>query len=129
MDKDYVLASEIASDGTLSGSLEGPANAMQTQSGAGGALGAFDTGLNLYMFAVNMGGNAQDYYTGRFYYTKIWEWDATANAYRLTRDLKPCVKDGNVMFFDEESQTMFRPYPAIPAEGNTSKNGFMIIVK
>ena len=64
--KDYTLSSEIASNGTLNGSLVGDTMAMQTQSGAGGALGAFDTGLGLYMFAVNMGGNAQDYYTGRF---------------------------------------------------------------
>ena len=129
VDKNYVLSSEIASDGTLSGSLEGPANAMQTQSGAGGALGAFDTGLDLYMFAANMGGNAQDYFTGRFYYTKIWEWDATAGAYRLVRDFKPCVKDGNVMFFDAASQTMFKPYPAIPAEGNVGRYPFSFKIR
>ena len=127
--KDYTLSSEISSDGTLNGSLDGAAGTMQVQSGAGGALGAFDTGLNLYMFAANMGGNAQDYYTGRFYYTKIWEWDATAENYRIVRDFKPCVKDGNVMFYDEESHTMFKPYPAIPAEGNVGKADFVVTVR
>ena len=126
---DYTLSSEISSNGTLDGNLDGATTSMQTQSGAGGALGVFDTGLNLYMFAINMGGNAQDYFTGRFYYTKIWEWDETAGEYRIVRDLKPCVKDGNVMFFDEASHTMFKPYPAISAEGNVNKTGFIVVVK
>ena len=126
---DYTLSSEISSNGTLDGNLDGATTSMQTQSGAGGALGVFDTGLNLYMFAANMGGNAQDYYTGRFYYTKIWEWDATAGDYRIVRDLKPCVKGGNVMFYDEVSKTMFRPYPAIPSEGNVGKTDFMVTVR
>lgn len=33
------------------------------------------------------------------------------------------------MFFDEVSQTMFRPYPAIPAKGNVAPSGAMIIAK
>ena len=115
---DYTLSSEISHDGTLNGSLAGATGAMQTQSGAGGALGAFDTGLNLYMFAINMGGNAQDYYTGRFYYTTIDAYDETAGEYSRVHDLRPCVKDGNVMFYDEVSHTMFKPYPAIPMNGN-----------
>ena len=127
--KDYALSSEIASDGTLNGNLVGDTEAMQTQSGAGGALGAFDTGLGLYMFAVNMGGNAQDYYTGRFYFTTIDVYDETAGEYRPARDIKPCVKDGNVMFYDKVSHTMFKPYPAIPAEGNVGKDGLTIVVK
>ena len=127
--KDYALSSEIASDGTLNGNLVGDTEAMQTQSGAGGALGAFDTGLGLYMFAANMGGNAQDYYTGRFYYTTIDVYDETAGEYRPARDFKPCVKDGNVMFYDKVSRTMFKPYPAIPAEGNVGKDGLTIILK
>ena len=119
--EDYTLLSEIDHTGAVSGTRNG-------ETGSAASLDLLDTGLNLYMFAINMGGNAQDYFTGRFYYTKIWEWDATAGAYRIVRDLKPCVKDGNVMFYDEESHTMFKPYPAIPAEGNVA-NGFLVIVK
>ena len=119
---DYTLLSEIDHTGAVSGTRNG-----ETKSAA--SLGLLDTGLNLNMFAINMDGKAQDYFTGRFYYTKIWEWDATAGEYRIVRDLKPCVKDGNVMFYDEESHTMFKPYPAIPAEGNVNKTGFIVVVK
>ena len=128
-DKKYVLSSEISSDGTLSGSLVGASGSMQTQSGAGGALGAFDTGLNLYMFAVNMGGNAQDYYKGRFYYTTIDVYDEMAGAYQRVRDFTPCVKGGYVMFYDAVSHTMFKPYPAIPAEGNINTDALTILLK
>ena len=43
--------------------------------------------------------------------------------------MQPCVKDGNVMFYDKISHTMFKPYPAILAEGNVGKDGFAIILK
>ena len=117
---DYTLSSEIAYDGALGGHLDGASGSMQTQSGADGALGAFDTGLNLYMFAINWGGDVRDYYTGRFYYTTMDVFDETAGEYRRVRDLRPCVKDGNVMFFDQTSQTMFKPYPAISMDGNVA---------
>ena len=81
------------------------------------------------MFAVNMGGNAQDFYTGRFYFTTIDVYDEATGEYRPARDLKPCVKDGNVMFYDAVSKTMFKPFPAIPAEGNVNKDGLTIVVK
>jgi hypothetical protein len=119
---DYTLLSEIDHTGAVSGTRNG-------ETGSAASLGLLDTGLNLNMFAINYDGKAQDYYTGRFYYTKIWEWDATAGEYRIVRDLKPCVKDGNVMFYDVESHTMFKPYPAIPAEGNVNKTGIIVVVK
>ena len=56
-------------------------------------------------------------------------YDEAAGEYRPARDFKPCVKDGNVMFYDNISQTMFKPYPAIPAEGNVGKDGLTIVVK
>ena len=120
--EDYTLLSEIDHTGAVSGTRNG-------ETGSAASLGLLDTGLNLNMFAINMDGKAQDYYTGRFYYTKIWEWDATAGEYRIVRDLKPCVKDGNVMFYDVESHTMFKPYPAISAEGNVGKTGFIVVIK
>ena len=127
--KGYTLSSEISPDGTLSGSLDGATGPMQTQSDASGALGAFDTGLGLYMFAINMGGKAQDFYTGRIYSTTIDVYDEAAGEYRPVRDLKPCVKGGNVMFYDKVSHTMFKPYPAIPAEGNVNKDALSIVLK
>ena len=121
---DYELSAEITNDGNVNGTLVGTYDNYSTNTGTSGA---FDTGLDLYMFAINMGGNAQDYYTGRFYCTTIDVYDETAGNYVPVRDFKPCVKDGNVMFYDAISQTMFKPYPAIPAEGNVGYNrGFII---
>ena len=48
---------------------------------------------------------------------------------RQAATMQPCVKDGNVMFYDKISHTMFKPYPAIPAEGNVGKDGFAMILK
>jgi hypothetical protein len=76
-----------------------------------------------------MGGNAQDYYKGRFYYTTIDVYDETAGAYQRVRDFKPCVKGGYVMFYDAVSQTMFKPYPAIPADGNINTDALTILLK
>ena len=33
------------------------------------------------------------------------------------------------MFYDDVSKTMFKPYPAIPAEGNVNKDGLILVVK
>ena len=109
--EDYTLLSEIDHTGAVSGTRNG-------ETGSAASLGLLDTGLNLNMFAINYDGKAQDYYTGRFYYTTIDVYDETAGAYSRVRDFKPCVKDGNVMFYDEVSHTMFKPYPAIPMNGN-----------
>lgn len=119
----YTLVSEIDSTGAASGSLNG------TTMTSGNALGAYDTGLYLYMFAINWGGNAQDYYTGRFYSTTIDVYDETAGKYSRVRDFKPCVKDGNVMFYDAVSKTMFKPYPAITAEGNVGRYGTILLIQ
>ena len=123
---DYI-SSSISSNGTSVSywmKVNGTTRINQTRTEEG-----IDTGLGLYMFAVNMGGNAQDYYTGRFYFTTIDVYDEAAGEYRPARDLKPCVKDGNVMFYDAVSKTMFKPFPAIPAEGNVNKDGLTIVVK
>ena len=113
-DADYTLLSEISSEGAVSGTRNG-----EPKSGAS-ALGAFDTGLNLYLFAINWSGDVRDYFTGRFYYTTMDVYDEAAGEYSRVRDLRPCVKGVNVMFFDETSQTMFKPYPAISMDGNVA---------
>ena len=85
---------------------------------SGAPVGASADGLNLFMFANNSTGNPQNYFTGRFWTGKMWAPDAATGESRLVRDFRPCVKDNSIMFFDAVSQTIFRPYPAIPAEGN-----------
>ena len=98
--------------------------AVQTLDMASGApVGAAADGLNLFLFATNANGNPQSCFAGRFYSGKMWAPDAATGESRLVRDFKPCVKDNSIMFFDAVSQTMFRPYPAIPAEGNFGMKG------
>ncbi len=120
--KTHTLLSEISADGRVSGICDG------SERGGGTSYGALDTGLNLYMFGINMGGKAQDFFNGRSYYSKIWVWDESANDYVPVRDFVPCVKDDKVAFYDNVSQTMFYPFPAIPAEGNSQPRQGLIIL-
>lgn len=120
--KVHTLVSEISSTGIVNGTCDGVRFAESTQ-----ARGALDTGLNLYMFGINWGGKAKDFFNGRSYYTKIWVWDESANDYVPVRDFVPCVKDDKVAFYDNVSQTMFYPFPAIPAEGNSQPRQGLII--
>ncbi len=87
---------------------------------------SLDTGLDLYLFAINMEGVAQNFFTGRFYSTTIDVYDEESGAYVPAREFMPCVKDGYVAFYDNVSKTMFRPFPAIAAEGNVCKPGLMV---
>ena len=120
-DKTHTLVSEISAKGVVSGVCDGDAITGSTE------YGEFDTGLNLYMFGINIGGKAQDFFNGRSYYSKIWVWDESANDYVPVRDFVPCVKDDKVAFYDNVSQTMFYPFPAIPAEGNSQPRQGLII--
>ena len=123
----YVPAGVFAESGVTAQMKVHPAGgAVQTLDMASGApLGASADGLSLFLFATNTDGNPSSYFAGRFYSGKIWNPGGA-----LVRDFKPCIKDNSIMFFDEVSQTMFRPYPAIPAvKGSYCPKGAMIIAK
>lgn len=122
-EKVHTLVSEISSTGIVNGTCDGVKFQGNTQ-----AMGDLDIGLNLYMFGLNLGGKAQDFFNGRSYYSKIWVWDESANDYVPVRDFVPCVKDDKVAFYDNVSQTMFYPFPAIPAEGNSQPHQGLIIL-
>ena len=122
----YVPTGVFAASGVAAQMQVRPAGGTrQTLDMASGApVGASADGLNLFLFATNANGNPQNYFTGRFWTGKMWAPDAATGESRLVRDFRPCVKDNSIMFFDAVSQTMFRPYPAIPAEGNFGMKDF-----
>ena len=96
--KYYEVASEYTADGRFSATING-VTATATPSKNGTAVGALDTGLNLYLFARNFkkadGTMTHDLpVNARCYYLKVWTNDVNG-VYVLARDLKPCVK-GNI---------------------------------
>ena len=98
LNKYYEYASEFTADGRFSATING-VTATATPSKNGTAVGALDTGLNLYLFARNLkkadGTVTSDLpVNARCYYLKIWTNDVNG-VYVLARDLKPCVK-GNI---------------------------------
>ena len=127
----YVPTGVFAENGVAAQMKVRPADgAVQTLDMASGApVGAVADGLNLFLFATNANGNPQSYFAGRFYSGKMWAPDAATGESRLVRDFKPCVKDNSIMFFDVVSQTMFRPYPAIPADGNFGMDDFGFTIR
>ena len=74
---------------------------------------SIDTGCNIYLFAVNNNGKPLYEAPARCYGLKLWQ-DGT-----LVRDFKPCVKDGKGLLWDEVSQTLYRPFFAVPATLDT----------
>ena len=66
-----------------------------------------DTGLPLYLFAVNYDGVPRYPGQSRVYKLKFWEKQQNGE-YALTRDFVPCKKDGKAMLYDKVSGRFFR---------------------
>ena len=102
----YDLTAEIVQDGSainVSCTENGTAKpATKTQ----WTTGALDTGLNLYMFALNYNGSVSGRSKTKCYATKIWQTDANGDEH-LLRDFVPCRKDGVVGLYDKVSQSIF----------------------
>ena len=65
-----------------------------------------DTGLPLYLFAVNFGGEAKYPMPARVRRLRIWQQPAEGGAYALVRDLQPVRTDGDVpAFYDAVTKT------------------------
>ncbi len=62
-----------------------------------------DTGLNMYLFAQNMGGSSTYYSPVRCFDLKITQDGA------LVRDFRPCLKNGRAGLYDEVSGWIFFP--------------------
>lgn len=69
--------------------------------------GPVDTGLPLYLFAVNFDGIPRFPGQTRVYRLKFWEKQQDGLP-ALTRDFAPCRKDGKAMLFDKVSGLFFR---------------------
>lgn len=69
--------------------------------------GPVDTGLPLYLFAVNFDGIPRFPGQTRVYRLKFWEKQQDGS-HALTRDFAPCRKDGKAMLFDRVGGRFFR---------------------
>lgn len=67
-----------------------------------------DTGLNFYLFANNIAGDAKFMGAGRIYGLKIWQTGDDGEE-RLVRYFRPCLWQGRKVLFDDVSHTIFRP--------------------
>lgn len=116
---DYV-SSCISSDGTEVSywmDVNGTRRIDQTRTEQG-----IDTGLDMYLFAQNKTGAPVLNSKVRCYDVKIVQ-DGV-----LVRDFRPCIKDGRVMFYDNVSKTMFKPYPAITATKDRYGRGGLAVI-
>ena len=66
-----------------------------------------DTGLPLYLFAINLDGTPKYPGQSRVYRLKFREKQQNGT-YALTRDFVPCKKDGKAMLYDKVSGHFFR---------------------
>ena len=62
-----------------------------------------DTGLDMYIFALNYDGQASNMAEARIYWLQIYQ-DG-----QLVRDYKPCLKNGVAALYDEVSKKIFYP--------------------
>ena len=102
-DTDYVVQSSLAS-----GSQIISVNGVQLVNEA--ASGIIDTGLNLYIFAMNQDGSPKNSGAARIYSLKLYSGNADGSGMRLVRDFKPVrLKNGLVVLWDFVEN---KPYPA-----------------
>ena len=69
--------------------------------------GGLNTGLNLYVFAMNHNGSSYGYSKTRCYGLTIWQGSAEGGAMTKVREFKPCVKNGRAGLYDTVSETIF----------------------
>ena len=62
-----------------------------------------DTGLNIHLFACNVGGTANYNSKARIYRLKIWQGPKDGGDMTLQRDLVPCMKNGKAGLYDAVS--------------------------
>ncbi len=77
---------------------------------------AYDTGLDMYVFALNDNGTAANHASAKLYSLKIWQTateDGTGD-YSLVADLKPCVKYGLAALYDAVSGKVLLSAAATP---------------
>ena len=100
-DSSYEVVSEVTMDGTYKMSHSGHDQTWNYTANA-----PVNTGCNLYLFARDNAGTADNFMPVRCYGVKIWQTDANGD-YQLVRDFIPCIKDGSAGFYDSVSDTVY----------------------
>lgn len=83
--------------------------------------GVSDTGLNLYLFAANVDGVADNKAWARVYAVRIWQDDAQGVS-QLVRDLRPCLKNGRAGLYDAVSSNIFYSITGVDLVYDTTYN-------
>jgi hypothetical protein len=65
-------------------------------------IATFNSGLNIFIFALNENGTATQYDKIKLYYCKIWDTNDV-----LLRDFVPVIKDDVYCLYDKVSGTYF----------------------
>jgi hypothetical protein len=74
----------------------------------GTSSASIDTGRNLYLFANNVAGSVKNQSYVQLYGLKIWQQDGTG-AEQLVRDLRPCMKNGEIALYDAVEERILYP--------------------
>ena len=104
----YRVISEVTSDGKFHMDVNGQTWDKDSSS----TVGAYSTGVNLYLFAQNgRTANVASCFSAsgtRCYYLKIWQVPDGGTDYRLVRDFIPCVRnDGAIGLYDAVSNEFY----------------------
>lgn len=83
--------------------------------------GVSDTGLNLYLFAANVDGVADNKAWARVYAVRIWQ-DDDQGVSQLVCDLRPCLKNGRAGLYDAVSGSILYSITGVDLAYDTSYN-------
>ena len=100
-DRSYEVISEVTTGGTYKMSHSGHDQTWDYTANA-----PVNTGCNLYLFARDNAGTADNFMPVRCYGVKIWQTDTNGD-YQLVRDFIPCIKDGKAGLFDKVSNMVY----------------------
>ena len=105
-DRPFEVISTVALDGTFTMQHSGTTKVWSDYTGNA----PVDTGCNLYLFARDNAGTADNFTPGRCYRLKIEQVDSNG-VWQVVRDFRPCIKNGIAGLYDDISKTIF--YPAV----------------
>ena len=102
-DRPFEVISDVALDGTFTMQHSGTTKVWDYTANA-----PVNTGCNLYIFARDNAGTADNFTPARCYGMKIWQTDENGD-YQLVRDFRPCIKGGIAGLYDDISKKIYYP--------------------
>ena len=99
----FEVISDVALDGTFTMQHSGTTKVWDYTANA-----PVNTDCNLYLFARDNAGTADNFMPVRCYGVKIWQTDENGD-YQLVRDFRPCIKDGIAGLYDDISKKIYYP--------------------